>query len=129
MDAFFWLFCFNFSFEKDGVFDYSIIKILCIIICYIFLLIGIGGSALLSLKILSDGHLNYKDYIIQQQQDKLNDEKRKKEISHIKELNFHKGNENEKNIEGNINEERKNKIDEERQNKKDEEIQNKKEIS
>ena len=114
----FWLFCFNFSFEKDGVFDYSIIKILCIIICYIFLLIGIGGSALLPLKILSDRHLNYKDYIFQKQQEKLDDEIKEKEINHNKELTLLKANENEKNIDGNINEERQNKEDEEIQNKK-----------
>ena len=84
----FWMFCFHFNFEEEGVFDYSIIKILCIIVCYSILLIGIGGSTLLSLKILRDRHLNYKDYVIKQKQEELDEEKMKREKKHNEELNL-----------------------------------------
>ena len=65
--------------EELPVFDYSIFKILNILLCYILLLIGIGASALLSQQILVDRHSKYKLY-----HDELKKEKEKKVNDNIK---------------------------------------------
>ena len=70
-----WLLNFNFNFNKDGIFDYDILKIINLIFIYILLLCGIGGSALLSHQILVESHLKYKDHLIK---------KIKKELDKIK---------------------------------------------
>ena len=66
----FWLNSFDFSLPKEK-FNYSLIKILFIFICYLIILIGVGGSALLSQKILVDYYLKYKDYIIGIKREKI----------------------------------------------------------
>ena len=126
----FWLYCFHFNFEKDGIFDYGIIKILCIIVCYLILLIGIGGSALLSLKILGDSHLKYKNYVIKQKQKELDDADRELKSKISKQMNLLTNDEGEKNIDGNKkNEKRESKNVEEKKGITDEERQNQREKS
>ena len=66
----FWLNSFDFSLPNEK-FDYSLIKIIFIFICYLIILIGVGGSALLSQKILIDYYLKYKDYIIGMKMEKI----------------------------------------------------------
>ena len=78
------LYSFNFDFENKtkDVFDYSWIKLLYLFCGYILLLIGIGGSALLSQQILIDSHIKYKNYIIdkieERQDNERENEKREK---------------------------------------------------
>jgi hypothetical protein len=60
----FWLLNFDFNFKEPNVYDYDLVKVLTIFIIYILLLIGIGGSALLSQQILVDSHLKFKNYMI-----------------------------------------------------------------
>ena len=69
-----WIFCFNFEFKEFGIFDYGWPKILSIFVIYIILLIGIGGSALLSQKIIVDGLNKYKTYKINKKLRELNTE-------------------------------------------------------
>lgn len=63
LGSFAWIYIFDFEFKEEGIFDYKLLKIICIFICYIILLIGIGGSALLSQKILVDSYSKYKTFI------------------------------------------------------------------
>ena len=60
----FWIYNFDTSLKEDSKEYFSIIKVISMIVCYIILLIGIGGSALLSQKILIDSHLKYKEHNI-----------------------------------------------------------------
>ena len=77
-----WLLNFNFKFRTPDVFDYDIFKLLNLGFIYILLLIAIGGSALLSHKVLIESHLKYKDYLIKKMEVELkpkNNEKEKNE--------------------------------------------------
>ena len=75
----FWLTNFDFDFKEPNVFDYDFIKILTILIIYILLLIGIGGSALLSQQILVDSHLKYKNYLIGKKREEWKKKEERKE--------------------------------------------------
>ena len=78
----FWLLNFDFRFKEENVFDYDIVKLLTIFFIYILLLIGIGGSALLSQKILVDSHVKYKNHFINKkigQYQKKEERKKEKE--------------------------------------------------
>ena len=66
-----WLCAFNFNFEEEYVFDYGFLKLLNLAFIYILILIGIGGSALLSQQILIDSLLKYKDFIIREERKKI----------------------------------------------------------
>ena len=59
-----WLWNFDFKFKVDGQFDYDILKIINLIIIFILLFCGIGGSALLTQQILTEGHLKYKNNLL-----------------------------------------------------------------
>ena len=89
------LFLFN-SFDlqlKNQVeFNYGLMKIIFILLCYISLLIGIGGSSLLSQQILINSHDIYKEYILKQLRKKMN-----KIVNENKELE-NKGLENKESI-------------------------------
>ena len=74
-----WIWNFDFRFKDHGIFDYDILKIINLIIIYILLLCGIGGSALLSQQILIEGHLKYKTYSSEKKE-----EKNQKTIIHYK---------------------------------------------
>ena len=78
----FWLLNFDFNFKEPNVYDYDLVKVLTIFIIYILLLIGIGGSALLSQQILVDSHLKFKNYMIAKKREewqRREEEERKKE--------------------------------------------------
>ena len=60
----FWIYNFDTSINEDSKEYFSIIKVISMIVSYLILLIGIGGSALLSQKILIDSHLKYKEHNI-----------------------------------------------------------------
>ena len=72
-----WLLNFDFEFKAEGVFIFKILN-LCII--YGLLLIGIGGSSLLSHQILIEAHLKYKQF----QKEKNELEERKEEKKTLK---------------------------------------------
>ena len=76
-----WLLNFNFNFNSPGIFDYDLIKILNLCFIYILLLIGIGGSALLSHQILIESHLKYKDFLIKKIKDELESKKGIRELN------------------------------------------------
>ena len=75
-----WLWNFNFSFEVEGIFNYDILKIINLAFIYILLLCGVGGSALLAQQVLIEGHLKYKDYL-----KNIDDEKNGEKNREIKE--------------------------------------------
>ena len=70
-----WLYSFDFNFEIENVFNYKFIKIICIFLCYLIILIGVGGSALLSHTISIEYYLKYKNYIIIKKRKKLEENK------------------------------------------------------
>ena len=79
--AIFWLADFDFYLKDNRVFDYDFLKIINLIIIYILLLCGIGGSALLSQQILIEGHLKYKEYLLKIFFKKKNEKQDKKIIN------------------------------------------------
>jgi len=76
-----WLNSFDFKLKNQVEFNYSLSQIIYILICYILLLSGIGGSALLAQQILVNSHSIYKDYVLEQLRKKWN-----KKINENKEM-------------------------------------------
>ena len=86
--AFIWLLNFDFNFSKKGIFDYDLLKIINIILIYALLLLGLGGSALLSNQLLVESHLKFKDYLLEKIRDKSKVKKQKEEeLQEIKDNN------------------------------------------
>jgi len=110
----FWLSTFELDFKDEGIFDYDFFKILYMLGCYILLLIGVGGSALLSQQILTNSHEIYKEYTICQM--KL--ERKEDRISEMDPVSI---NNNEPNGKGSKKETR----EEERQKRKEKKLRNK----
>ena len=65
LGAIFWLMNLRFDFEEEGIFDYDILKVISFVVIYILFFLGLGGSSLLSIKILIENHLKYKFYLIE----------------------------------------------------------------
>ena len=57
-----WLLNFNFNLENLNEFNYSLLEILNLVIILILFLIGLGGSSLLSQRILIESHLIFKKF-------------------------------------------------------------------
>ena len=57
-----WLLNFNFNLENVNEFNYSLLEILNLVIILILFLIGLGGSSLLSQRILIESHLIFKKF-------------------------------------------------------------------
>ena len=74
-----WIINFDFNFKDKNVFDYDLLKILNILFIYLLLLIGIGGSSLLSHQILIESHLKYKNYLINKLRNDLNNNEKKED--------------------------------------------------
>ena len=77
-----WLGTFDIKLKNNIEFDYSFAKLICILLCYLLIYIGVGGSALLSHKIIIDIHYIYKEFKISKKMEK---ERRNKSI-HLREL-------------------------------------------
>ena len=78
-----WLLNLDFEFKAEVVF---ILKILNFCFIYVLLLIGIGGSALLSHQILIESHLKYKKYLKDKREEEeraKEEEKKKEEINNL----------------------------------------------
>ena len=110
----FWLSTFELDFKDEGIFDYEFFKILYMLICYILLLIGVGGSSLLSQHILTNTHEIYKEYIICQ----MNLERKEDRINEMNPVSI---NDNDPNEKGSKKETR----EELRQKRKEKKIRNK----
>ena len=67
-----WLNSFDFKLKNNVEFNYSFMQIIYILICYVLLLFGVGGSALLAQQILVNSHSIYKDYVLKQLRKKWN---------------------------------------------------------
>ena len=80
-----WIINFDFNFKDKNIFDYDLLKILNILFIYLLLLIGIGGSSLLSHQILIESHLKYKNYLINKLRNDLNNNE-KMEVEKMKEM-------------------------------------------
>ena len=78
-------FDFNFKDKDEKIFDYNLLKILNILFIYLLLLIGIGGSSLLSHQILIESHLKYKNYLINKLRNDLNNNE-KMEVEKMEEM-------------------------------------------
>ena len=78
-------FDFNFKDKDEKIFDYDLLKILNILFIYLLLLIGIGGSSLLSHQILIESHLKYKNYLINKLRNDLNNNE-KMEVEKMEEM-------------------------------------------
>ena len=61
----------NYKFEKEGIFDYDIVKLVEFIGIYLLLWVGLGASALLPHQILIDSQLKYKEKLIEQLIDQI----------------------------------------------------------
>ena len=73
------LYIFNFKDYNKENNAYSFFRILYLILCYILLFIGVGGSALLSQKIIVDSNSKYNDYLFKLNQKSEEEKKRKDE--------------------------------------------------
>ena len=76
----FWLYSLDFEFAEKNVFDYNLMKVIVIAINFLVLLVGAGGSSLLSQKILIEYYLRYKEYRIKSKEEEIkkgNDEREK----------------------------------------------------
>lgn len=85
--AIFWIFSFKFEFSEEGIFDYGVIKMISLSSIYIMLLIGIGGSALLSQKIIVDALNKYKIFDIANRLNSLFKNEPSKKANQLIELN------------------------------------------
>lgn len=62
--ALFWLSTKELKFKDERIYDYEFFKVFYMALCYILLLTGVGGSALLSQQKLTNAHEIYKEYTI-----------------------------------------------------------------